>query len=229
MNNKPTLLYVEDDNETMQNILFLLNNYFSKIYTAADGESALEEFSKNKPNMILLDINIPKLDGIEVAKEIRKTDKDTPILFLTAYSDKEKLMSAINLGTSAYIVKPLKLEELVNAINKIINNIGFSDEVVLNNGAIWQKDTNKILFKSKELTLTKKEIQLMNLLNENKQKFFTSCEISANLFNTSSDTEDISCNNSVQLLSRFKKKFITNFESEDFFIQNIYGVGYKLL
>ncbi len=227
MKNKPTLLYVEDDQEIMQNILFLLKDYFSHIYTAEDGAEALEKFSQYSPDIVLLDINIPKINGIDVAKEIRKNDADTPILFLTAYSDKEKLMSAINLGASSYIIKPFKINELKDAIVKIISEKGLSNEVVLAYNCIWDIQTNILRYQNKQLKLTKKEIQLLSVLNENRQKFFTACEISSEIFSVT--VKDTICNNSVQLLSRFKKKVTTAFEIEDFFIQNIYGIGYKLL
>ncbi len=227
INVKPTLLYVEDDEEIMQNILFLLKDYFSKVYTALDGVEALKSFKENKPHIVLLDINIPKINGMDVAKKIREDDTDTPILFLTAYSDKEKLMSAINLGASSYIIKPFKINELKDAMSKIISERGLSNEVHLAHDFLWNRETNMITHKSKQLKLTKKEIQLLSVLNENRQKFFTACEISSEIF--LAVLKDTICNNSVQLLSRFKKKVLKNFEVEEFFIQNIYGIGYKLL
>jgi len=227
MNNKPTLLYVEDDQEIMQNILFLLKDYFSHIYTAEDGEKALTSFSKNKPDIILLDINIPKINGIDVAKKIRNGDGEIPILFLTAFSDKEKLMSAINLGASSYIIKPFKIDELKNAITKIISEKSLTNEINLAYECTWNKESNIIHYKNLQLKLTKKEIQLLSVLNENRQKFFTACEISSEIFSVT--TKDIICNNSVQLLSRFKKKVTSTFKIKNFFIQNIYGIGYKLL
>ncbi len=84
-----------------------------------------------------------------------------------------------------------------------------------------------ITHNSIQLKLTKKEIQLMHILNENRQKFFTACDISTEIFSVTA--KDTICNNSVQLLSRFKKKVIKTFEIDEFFIQNIYGIGYKLL
>jgi len=227
MKNKPILLYVEDDEETIQDIVFLLKDSFRKIYTAKDGEEALLMFSKNNPDVVILDINIPKINGIEVAKKIRKSNADVPILFLTAYSDKDKLIDAINIGASSYLVKPFNIDELHLAIAKTMSSIGEGCKIKLANDFVWDTQTNIISFKSNSLKLTKKEIQLMSVLNENRQQFFTACDISAELFTTA--TKDTVCNNSVQLLSRFKKKVIKNFEVQEFFIQNIYGVGYKLL
>ncbi len=227
MQNKPILLYVEDDEETMQDVAFLLKDSFDKIYTAKDGISALSIFKKNKPDIILLDINIPNINGIDVAKKIRETNKKIPILFLTAYSDKDKLIDAINLGASSYLIKPFNIEELHIAMAKIVSEMGMGIKVKLAYDFVWDTQTNIISLKTNFLKLTKKEIQLMSVLNENRQQFFSACDISSELF--AATAKDTICNNSVQLLSRFKKKVIKNFGVSEFFIQNIYGVGYKLL
>ena len=76
-----TLLCVEDDVEIQEDIKYLFDSYFNTIYTALDGQEALNIYNKYNPNIILLDINIPKIDGLEVAKKIRETDKNTPIIF----------------------------------------------------------------------------------------------------------------------------------------------------
>ncbi|MCD6172514.1 MAG: response regulator transcription factor [Sulfurimonas sp.] len=222
---KPTLLYVEDDLETVRNIVFLLGEYFSKIYTAIDGKEGLEKFQVNRPDIILLDMNIPKINGLELAKLIRKDDNKTPILFLTAYCDKDKLMSAINLGTSSYIVKPLKIDELQSAITKIISKTMFNQKR-LACGFDWNVEMNTLIYKAQEMKLTKKEVELINILDKNRTKFFTACELSVDVFQE--NPKDAKCNNIVQLISRFKNKVVEHFETEEFFIKNIYGIGYKI-
>ncbi len=222
---KPTLLYVEDDLEIMRNTVFLLEEYFSKIYTAMDGKEGLEKFKENRVDIILLDINIPKINGLELAKLIRKDDNKTPILFLTSYCDKDKLMSAINLGTSSYIVKPFKIDELQNAITKIISKI-IPKQKSLACGFEWNVEMNTLIYKEQEMKLTKKEVDLITVLDENRTKFFTACELAVDVFHE--NPKDAKCNNIVQLISRFKNKVIEHFETEEFFIKNIYGIGYKI-
>jgi len=224
---KPTLLYVEDDIEILNDITFLLKEYFSEIYTAVDGIEALDTYHKQKPNIVLLDINIPKITGLEVAKKIRQEDSAVKILFLTAYSDKDKLIDAINIGASSYLIKPFKITELKEAITNIISKTIITNEVVLKNNFIWNREKNEIFYEDKEFKLTKKEVLLLSLLNENRQNFFTACDISTEIF--LENNKDSKCNNAVQLLSRFKNKILNHFEVEEFFIQNIYGMGYKLL
>ena len=222
---KPTLLYVEDDLEIMNNTVFLLEEHFSKIYTAEDGKKGLEKFQTTKPDVVILDINIPKINGLELAKLIRKSDSKVPILFLTAYCDQDKLISAINIGTSSYIVKPFMIDELKNAITKIISK-NISNQKELACGFYWSIDMNTIIYKSQELKLTKKEVQLIYVLDKNRSKFFTACELASDIFQE--NPKDTKCNNIVQLISRFKNKVVEHFNTEEFFIKNIYGMGYKI-
>ncbi len=226
MKTKPILLYVEDDKDILENTTFLLEDYFSEIYTAVDGQEALAKYKEHKPDIALLDINIPKINGIELAKIIRKDSKDIPILFLTAYCDKDKLLKAIDIGTSSYIVKPFKIDELQTAITKAISKKGFSKKINLACGFSWDKDVNIVSYKSQELKLTKKELQLITVLDNNREKFFSACELSVEVFNE--NQKDVKCNNIVQLISRLKNKITQHFQTEDFFIKNIYGMGYKI-
>jgi len=226
-NTKPTLLYVEDDLDILHDITFLLKNYFSEIFTAVDGKDALKKYRDKKPSIVLLDINIPKISGIDVAKKIREKDTITPILFLTAYSDSKNLISAINLGSSSYIVKPFDIDELKEAITKTLTKRDESNKIELSFDFTWDIHTNSLLYNDKELLLTKKEIQLLNVLEKGRHRFFSACEIAKELSMYSS--KDHKCNNSVQLLSRFKKKILTTFDVKESFILNVYGMGYKLL
>ncbi len=112
------LLYVEDDEETIDNIDFFLKRHFNEIIIAQDGEEAFNYFKEKKPDIIILDINIPKLNGLKLASKIREINKKVPIIFLTAFSDKDNLLQAINLHACSYLIKPFKIDELINAINK---------------------------------------------------------------------------------------------------------------
>ncbi len=224
--NRPKLLYVEDDTDIMQDIVFLLKEYFSEIITAVDGIEAVEKFSMYRPDIVLLDINIPKLDGIEVAKKIREDDEETPILFLTAYSDRDRLMRAINLGVSSYMVKPLNVAELKSTITKLISKIEQKPGSGLAHGFSFNSENSLLLYQSNEFKLTKNELQLIKFLNDNRQKFLSACDIATELF--PQNLKDSKCNNIVQLISRFKSKVMKKFNTEHFFIQNVYGAGYKL-
>ena len=79
------MLYAEDDQESRGNYAFVLKKYFHKVYTAGDGREALNIYYEKKPDILLLDVNMPYLDGLDVAKNVREKDKYTPIIMLTAH------------------------------------------------------------------------------------------------------------------------------------------------
>ena len=121
MTNELTLLYIEDDTEILENVSFLLSRFVKKVYTAVDGEEALKVYTEQKPDILVTDINIPKINGLEVAECIRKENKEIPIIIISAYDDDEQLKKAKEIGVSTYVKKPFTLSDLKDAITKAIN------------------------------------------------------------------------------------------------------------
>jgi len=114
-------LYVEDDDNIRNELAGLLGNFFEKVYTAVDGEDGLEVYKNNKDNIdvILSDINMPGMNGIEMMQEIRKIDPKIPVIFATAYSDTNYLSDAIKLKVYDYIVKPIDIRNLLSVMNDL--------------------------------------------------------------------------------------------------------------
>ena len=104
---KPTVLYAEDDPQSRQNYAFVLEEYFSNVYIAKDGKEALDIYYNKKPDILLLDISMPYINGLEVATKVRKENKNIPIIMLTAHADKENLLAAIPLKLTDYLLKPI--------------------------------------------------------------------------------------------------------------------------
>ena len=121
MTNELTLLYIEDDTEILENVSFLLSRFVKKVYTAVDGEEALKVYTEQKPDILVTDINIPKINGLEVAECIRKENKEIPIIIISAYDDDEQLKKAKEIGVSTYVKKPFTLSDLKDAITKAID------------------------------------------------------------------------------------------------------------
>jgi len=116
-------LYVEDDDNIRNELSSLLGNFFDTVYTAADGQEGLELFKahQNDIDVILSDINMPKMTGIEMIKAIRKFDTKVPVIFATAYSDNEYLADAIKLRVYDYIIKPIDIRHLLTIMNDLAN------------------------------------------------------------------------------------------------------------
>jgi len=127
---KLRLLYVEDDDIARELMLILLEEYFDNIVVATDGEEGLKYFKEEGDfDLILSDINMPKMNGFEMLEEIRKIDKEVLVLILSAYSDTEHLVHAIKLNISGYILKPINVNQMEQEFYRIVENISLKQEV----------------------------------------------------------------------------------------------------
>ena len=142
--NNLSLLYAEDDEEVLENTVYLLDGCCPIIYTANNGEDALNIYKEKKIDIILLDINMPKMSGLDVLREIRKKDNQTQVVFMSAFSDSLNLISAINLGISAYIVKPYSPSDLKDIIKKIADK-KFTQDAIDDNVVISHTDKNGVI------------------------------------------------------------------------------------
>ena len=117
------ILYVEDNEEARETTLQLLGTIFQDVDTAADGADGFEMFQASEYDLIITDINMPKMDGIELISKIHEINKSMPILILSAYSDTDYFLQSIKLGVDGYLLKPLEIDQFFSAIYKILNRI----------------------------------------------------------------------------------------------------------
>lgn len=116
-----TILYAEDDYTTRQMLASILEDYFSKVIVAKDGLEAWEMFQAYRVDIVLTDIVMPNIDGIELMRNIRKTDsKNIPIVLISALTDTNYFLDAIKLRCNGYLLKPLRTDELLRALHDAI-------------------------------------------------------------------------------------------------------------
>lgn len=120
-----TLLYVEDDDVIRTELSQLLTNFFSMVHVAKNGKEGLRTYLENQDHidLILTDVNMPELNGIEMIKKVRDFDTKIPVIFATAYSDSEFLVEAIKLRVQEYIVKPIDVRYLISLMNDVASNL----------------------------------------------------------------------------------------------------------
>jgi diguanylate cyclase (GGDEF)-like protein len=118
-----TLLFVEDDTGTQEQLKIMLIDEVKDFYQAYDGAEGLEIYKNKKPDIILTDINMPILNGLDMVEEIKKIDKDQPVLMMSAFDEKDILLNAINIGIDGFIVKPVDMTQLNNKLNQIAKNL----------------------------------------------------------------------------------------------------------
>ncbi|AXH10447.1 hypothetical protein CP960_12140 [Malaciobacter halophilus] len=113
-----TVLYVEDDNVIRAQTLSVFEKIFKKVYVGKDGKQGVNLFYNHKDELdvIVTDLNMPKMSGLELAEEVHKVSKYIPVIFTTAYTDEEFLIKAISLNIDSYVTKPLKIKELTTTI-----------------------------------------------------------------------------------------------------------------
>ena len=132
---KLTVLFVEDEDDIRNALESAIGDEFAKFITARDGDDGLKKFKKYKPDIVITDIMMPVLDGLAMSKEIKHISKQTPVVILSAFSEKEKLLEAIDVGIDKYLIKPIDPDELMKAL-KIVSKelLDHSDIVELGSG-----------------------------------------------------------------------------------------------
>ncbi len=228
MKNELTLLYVEDDAVVRENFTEILETYFGKVITTDNGNKAYELYQKNSIDVAILDISIPGMNGLNLASKIREDDEETIILIISAHSDREKLLQAVNLGLFGYLVKPVTHKELDESLQKIIKSIPETQLFDLSKNYFWSSKDSLLFYNDTEMKLTKNEKKIVQTLVENRNKYLSACNIQDAIFNQK-ESDDTNCNNVVQLISRLKKKTLNLHNTQDFFIENCYGTGYKVI
>ena len=228
MRNELTLLYVEDDQVVRENFTEILETYFDRVITTDNGNEAIELYEKNSIDVAILDISIPGMNGLNVAAKIRESDDETILLIISAHSDKDKLLKAINLGLFGYLVKPVTHKQLDESLQKILQSIPKSSLLDLSKNYFWDLKNSQLFYKDEDIKLTKNETKIIQVLIENRNKYLTACDIQESVLNQK-DSSDTTCNNIVQLISRLRKKIFKHFNTEEYFIENCYGTGYKVI
>ncbi|MDQ1340384.1 MAG: two-component system, cell cycle response regulator [Campylobacterota bacterium] len=124
-----TVLYVEDEDEIRQSLLRFLQRRVDKVYTAKDGKEGLELYKEHKPNLVITDIQMPIMNGLAMAEEIKKINIDAPIIITTAFSDEEYFLKAIDIGIDKYVKKPIDNKLLLHNMTKIAHFIANEQEL----------------------------------------------------------------------------------------------------
>ena len=206
------ILVVDDDKEIVKAIEIYLEkeNYF--IYKAYDGEEALKQINDNVINLIIMDIMMPKKDGIETLEEIRK-NKDI-----------------LNIGADDYITKPFNPEELIARVNAIIrrcsrNNVLSEKAGLIKAGNLTIDDElKKVVVDGKEVKLTPTEYNILKFLTQNKGKVYSIDEIYTNIW----EEESFAAENIIAVHIRHIREKIEVNPKEPKYLKVIWGVGYKV-
>lgn len=178
------LLYAEDEEGIRKPMANTLAYYLKEVLEARDGEEALDIYYEQRPDIILTDLRMPRKDGLDMVKEIRKNDKKTPILMITAHTDKEYLLSAIELKIEKYLIKPIALNELLSGLRLCVSEIESGRSLFLEcKNCKFDFKNRRILHEGgKETELTHKESDFLELLLRKKGMIVSYEEIELNVW-----------------------------------------------
>ena len=218
-------ILVVDDNDEIRNIvtLYLKNSNF-EIYEASTGIEALDFIRKNNISLMILDIMMPELDGIEVLKAI-DNDRDYPIIFLSARSSVKDKIEGLYLGADDYLAKPFDPAELVARVIALLRRNNRRSNNIIKVGSLsWDRDKRLIYKNENILNLRSKEYELLTMFMITPGKVFTKQEIYENLWQEYYFEDD---NTIMVHISNLREKIEDNPRSPTKII-TIRGLGYML-
>ena len=175
-----TVLVVDDEKNIVDILSFNLKKEGYDIITAYNGEAALARYTEKRPDLILLDVMLPKLDGFEVCSRIRETDKITPIIMLTAREEETDKVLGLDLGADDYITKPFSVRELQARVKANIRRTDtLMDETSAekHEGMIIDKERYDVYVNGKNAELTQREFELVSFLATNPGKVYSREEL----------------------------------------------------
>lgn len=222
MDNK--VLVIEDDKDLANLIKDYLEINNFKVEIANDGECGLEIAKNEDIKLVILDIMLPLLDGIEVCKSIRTT-KDMPIIMLTAKNGEMDKILTLGVGADDYIVKPFSPMELVARVKAHFRRYTSFSNVPLNRikhgDLVVDSKAYKVTLKGKDITLTSREFQILNFLISNLGQVFTKIQIYEKVWGYSDYIDE---NTIAVYIKRLREKLGSYGEQ---YIKTVWGVGYK--
>ena len=227
------ILVVDDDKEIVGAIEIYLKNEGYNILKAYNGEEALNVINKNEVHLIILDIMMPKKDGLETLEELRKT-KNIPVILLSAKSEDYDKIGGLNQGADDYITKPFNPLELIARVKSQLRRyVSFGslnkketqgEKIYSTAGLVLDDDTKKVTVDGKEVKLTATEFNILKFLLVNKGKVYSIPEIYENVWNE----EGFGAENIIAVHIRHIREKIEINPKEPRYLKVIWGVGYKI-
>ena len=174
-----TVLFVEDEESLLQLLVSALGRRFRQYEVARNGEEGLQKVSASKPDIIISDITMPVMDGLSMADAIHQEYPELPIIILSAYSDREKLLHAIDAGITKYFIKPFDPDELLSYLCTLAQKIDHAQQVKLMEPYHFDIKEKQLLKHNRIVKLTPRELDLIAFLVETPNHIVSNQQIKA--------------------------------------------------
>lgn len=218
-----SILFVEDEDKIRTNYINYLKRYYKNVYGASNGKQGYEVYKEKKPDIIIADIEMPVMNGIDMVKMIRGYDQTVRILMLTAHLNEKFLLEVSELKLIKYLIKPISRDDLKTALNLAIEDIIkyniISNEVIyLKDNYTWNCNEKNLYNNCNQVVLTKNEKKILELFFSNINKNFSHDEITVYVWDTYEDKTSALKSAMKKLRDKLPKDTIIN----------IYGEGFRL-
>ena len=211
------ILFVEDEKEIVRLLENAIGGYFAEFHIASNGKDGIRKFKEISPDIIITDIMMPELNGLDMAKELKKINSKVPIVVLSAFSDKDKLLNAIDVGIVKYFIKPFDPDELLEYLDNMCEQI--TDKIVfLIDNFKFNKITNNLYKGDKYIDIANRETEFLQLLLENSKDIIDNKMIKKVLWKDDTVSDD----RVRTFIKRFRAKTSTKL------VKNTKAYGYKI-
>jgi len=227
------ILIVEDDKEIREGIEIYLRNQGYEVYQAADGVEGLEQMEKQEIHLAIVDVMMPRMDGITMIMRAREKGYEFPVIMLSAKSEEVDKIMGLNMGADDYVTKPFTTMELLARVNSHLRRYGKflemvdgkkqSDKIYVTGGLEVNEDTVEVFVDGNQVKLTPLEFKILLLLMKNPGRVFSTEEIYERVWNE----QAINTDTIMVHIRKIREKIEVN-PREPKYLKVVWGVGYKI-
>lgn len=187
---KYKILFAEDDEKTRNNMSEILSFITDDLIIVKDGQEALEMYEMYNPDILIMDIEMPHINGLDVTKKIRKENKTIPIVIVTAFTNTEYFLEAIELNLTAFVLKPLMIEDLKEALKKcqVSLNYNKNEQIFINKECYYDIEKRLLFNEEKEMYLTKIETHFLEYMLKHANRLISYEEFEQNIWDEGMST-----------------------------------------
>lgn len=229
---KETILVVDDNEEIVYSISELLKYEGYEVVKAYDGMEALEKLEEHQIDLILLDVMMPRLNGLSTLMKLRESNK-IPVIILSAKTEESDKVSGLVLGADDYISKPYNPAELIARVKAQLRRYNMwgggnpqaNEDTIVNGGLVLDKKQRIIIVEGEEVKLTAKEYQILSLFMEHLGQVFSAEQIYENVWG---EEADYAVENTVMVHIRHIREKIEIDTKNPRYVKVVWGIGYKM-
>ena len=225
-----TILIIEDDPAILLGLRLNLSKAGYRIRTASDGHEGLAQLAKERPSLVLLDLMLPGVDGMEILRQIREDDAALPVVVLTALGNEKDKVKGLDLGANDYVTKPFGVSELTARVRAALRTASLGPSLdpdnILRAGIVeLHKDTRSVQVNGVAVDLTTREFDLLLFLMERPERVLTREQILVNVWGADYEGTDRTVDNFVSVL----RKKLQEDPDHPRHLRTVYGIGYRFV